>query len=219
MPGSMGSLCAPDLQILDNKASAAYKKAITFKWNAKFQLVPPDMHHQNQAEPANSTFKDHFLAILAGEDSAFPPYPWDLLLPQAKLTLNLLWQATLNPRISVWEFFQGPLNFTRLHYVRLGFPSSSMQNKLLGNLGISAQNQVSILALPLIPTADLSESRPTPRAKSSWIPSNFAIHTSPSLCLPQKIRSFTAYRSSWVQSAMHHFQQVFPNLNLLLCFK
>jgi hypothetical protein len=33
-----------DLQILDNKASAEYKEAITFKWNAKFQLFPPDMH-------------------------------------------------------------------------------------------------------------------------------------------------------------------------------
>ena len=34
-----------DLQILDNKDSMAYKEAITFKWNAKFQLVLPDMHH------------------------------------------------------------------------------------------------------------------------------------------------------------------------------
>jgi hypothetical protein len=86
-----------DLQILDNKASAAYKEAITFKWNATFQLIPPGMHHRNWAEHAICTFKDHFLAILAGVNSAFPPYLWDLLLPQAKLTLNLLRQATLNP--------------------------------------------------------------------------------------------------------------------------
>jgi hypothetical protein len=33
-----------DLQILNNEASAASKEAITFKWNAKFQLVLPDMH-------------------------------------------------------------------------------------------------------------------------------------------------------------------------------
>ncbi len=33
-----------DLQILDNKASTANKEAITFKWSAKFELVPPDMH-------------------------------------------------------------------------------------------------------------------------------------------------------------------------------
>ncbi len=102
-----------DLQILDNKASMAYKEAITFKWNAKFQLVPPDMHRQNWAEHNIRTFKDHFLEILAGVDSAFPPYLWDLLLPQADLTLNLLRQATLNPRISVWEFFQDPFDFNK----------------------------------------------------------------------------------------------------------
>jgi hypothetical protein len=79
-----------DLQILDNKASAAYKEPITFKWNATFQLVPPDMHRRNQVERPICTFKDHFLAILAGVDSAFPPYIWDLLLPQAELTLNVL---------------------------------------------------------------------------------------------------------------------------------
>jgi hypothetical protein len=90
-----------DLQILNNKASAAYKKAITFKWNAEFQLVPPDMHCRNQAERAICTFEDHFLAILAGVGYAFLPYLWDLLLPQAELTLDLLHQAMLNPRISM----------------------------------------------------------------------------------------------------------------------
>jgi hypothetical protein len=79
-----------DLQILDNKAIAAYKHAITFTWQAKFQLVPPDMHRRNRAEQAIRTFKAHFLSILAGVDPTFPPYLWDLLLPQAELTLNLL---------------------------------------------------------------------------------------------------------------------------------
>ncbi len=91
----------------------AYKEAITLRWNAKFQLVPPDMHCQNQAERAICTFKDHFLAILAGINSTLPPYLWDLLLQQAELTLNLLRQATLNPRISMWEFFQGPFDFNK----------------------------------------------------------------------------------------------------------
>jgi hypothetical protein len=104
-----------DLQIPENKASATYKEAITFKWNATFQLVPPDMHHHNCAERAIHTFKDHFLAILAGVNSAFPPYLWDLLLPQAKRTLNLLRQATLNPQISAWNFFKGHSTSTRCH--------------------------------------------------------------------------------------------------------
>jgi hypothetical protein len=71
------------------------------------------MHHQNRYERAICTFKDHFLAILAGVDSAFPLYLWDLLLSQAELTLNLLHQAMLNARISVWEFFQGSFDFNK----------------------------------------------------------------------------------------------------------
>jgi hypothetical protein len=102
-----------DLQILNNEASMEYKEAITFKWNPKFQLVPPDMHRQNWAERAICTFNDHFLAIVAGVNFAFPPYLWDLLLPQAELTLNLLHQATLNPRITtlaMWVPTQHPWN-------------------------------------------------------------------------------------------------------------
>jgi hypothetical protein len=102
-----------DLQILDNKASAAYKEAITFKWKATFQLVTPDMHRHNQAERAICTFKDHFLAILAGVDAAFPPYLWDLLLPHTTLTLNMLRRSTINPWIGAWEFFQGPFDFNK----------------------------------------------------------------------------------------------------------
>jgi hypothetical protein len=98
-----------DIQILDNKASSTYKEAITFKWNATFQLIPPDMHCHNWVECAICMFKDHFLAILAGADAAFPPYLLDLLLLQAKLTFNLLRQATLNSRISGWDSFSGAL--------------------------------------------------------------------------------------------------------------
>ena len=50
---------------------------------------------------------------MAGVDATFPPYLWDLLLPQAELTLNLLRQSALNPRISAWEFFQGPFDFNK----------------------------------------------------------------------------------------------------------
>jgi hypothetical protein len=102
-----------DLQILDNKASAAYKQAITFTWQAKFQLVPPDMHCCNHAERAIWTFKSHFLSILPGVDPSFPPYIWDRLLLQAELTLNLLQQSSFNPWISVWEFFHGPFDFNK----------------------------------------------------------------------------------------------------------
>jgi hypothetical protein len=109
-----------DLQILNNEASAAYKQAIMFTWQSKFQLVPLEMHHCNRAERAIRTFKDHFLSILAGVDQSFPPYLWDLLLPQAELTLNLIRQSTLNPWISSWEFFHGPFHFNKTPLAPVG---------------------------------------------------------------------------------------------------
>jgi hypothetical protein len=137
-----------DLQILDNKASSAYKEAIIFKWNATFQLIPPDMHRHNRAKHAICTFKNHFLAILAGIDAAFPPYLWDLLLPQAELTLNLLRQGTLNPWISAWEFFQGPFTSTRCHSGQETVASLSMQSQQPNVLGTFVPRMVSTLVQP-----------------------------------------------------------------------
>ena len=100
-----------DLQILDNEASAEYKRQITEVWGAKFQLVPPDMHRRNAAERAIRTFKAHFLSILAGVAEDFPKHCWDLLLPQAKLILNLLRQSQVQPMILAYKFMQGPFDY------------------------------------------------------------------------------------------------------------
>ena len=100
-----------DLQILDNKASAEYKRAIKTKWNDNYQLVPPNTHRRNAAERAIRTFKAHFLSILAGVAPDFPRNLWYLLLPQTELTLNLLRQATLDPTRSAWSYFHGPFNY------------------------------------------------------------------------------------------------------------
>jgi hypothetical protein len=78
------------------------------------------MHPCNRAERAIRTFKDHFLSILAGVDQSFPPYLWDLLLPQAEITLNLLQQSTLNPLISAWEFSHGPFDFNKTPLAPVG---------------------------------------------------------------------------------------------------
>jgi hypothetical protein len=56
-------------------------------------------------------FKAHFLSILASVDPAFPPNRWDLLLPQAELTVNLLHQSTLYPKMLAWEHLNGFYNF------------------------------------------------------------------------------------------------------------
>ena len=89
-----------DLQILDNEASAEYKRIIMSDWGVEYQLVTPHIHHRNASERAIRTFKAHFLSILAGIAKNPPKNLWDLLIPQTELTLNLLRQSTLNPKIS-----------------------------------------------------------------------------------------------------------------------
>ena len=70
------------------------KKAWTYlnKWKVKYQLVPLDMHRRNTAERAIRTCKceAHFISMLAGVDDDFPSHLWDLLVPQAEMTQNLL---------------------------------------------------------------------------------------------------------------------------------
>ena len=95
-----------------NEVSAEFKKTIKKDWGATYQLVPPNVHRLNIAERAIRKFKAHFLAILAGVDPYFPKYMWDNLLAQTELTINLLRQATLNQRMSAWEYYNGAFDYS-----------------------------------------------------------------------------------------------------------
>ena len=83
-------------------------------------LVPPNVHRRNIAERAIRTFKANFLAILAGVDPDFPKYMWDNLLAQTEFKINLLRQATLNPRIPAWEYYNGAFDYSATPLVPLG---------------------------------------------------------------------------------------------------
>eukprot|EP00804_Cyclotella_cryptica_P003592 CCRYP_002190-RA/>CCRYP_002190-RA protein AED:0.27 eAED:0.27 QI:0/0/0/1/0/0.5/2/0/535 len=100
----------PMVHILDNEVSLAFRQAITSN-GSTYQLVPPHVHRRNAAERAIHTFKDHFLAVLAGTAPSFPADQWDLLIPHAELTLNLLRASRCNPTLSAWEDLFGPFNF------------------------------------------------------------------------------------------------------------
>ena len=97
--------------MIEKEVSEAYKKVITETWKVRYQLVPPHVNLRNAAEQAIWTFKVHFLSVLAGVDSRLPGYLWDTLLPKAELMLNIQFQATLNLRIYVWEYFHVPLEY------------------------------------------------------------------------------------------------------------
>jgi hypothetical protein len=69
------------------------------------------MHRRNAAERAIQSFKNHFLALLATCDPAFPVEEWDRLLEQCLLSLNLLHNSRVNPKLSSWAYLFGNFDF------------------------------------------------------------------------------------------------------------
>jgi hypothetical protein len=83
-------------------------------YNIAFQRVPPKEHRANAAERAIRTFKNHFISTLCTVDSHFPLSEWDRLLPQAKLTLNLLRSSRIHPSLSAHASLFGHYDFNRV---------------------------------------------------------------------------------------------------------
>ncbi len=98
--------------ILDNEALDAFKQYI-HKQQIQFELVPPGNHRRNQAERAIQTFKAHFISILAGVDDKFPLSLWCHLLESMELTLNLLCQSKVAPKISAFAHVHGPNDYMK----------------------------------------------------------------------------------------------------------
>jgi hypothetical protein len=91
---------------LDNKCSAAFKACIT-KNRMIHELVPPDCHHCNIAERAIQMFKNHFVSILNGVDDRFPLSLWCHHVQPAELTINLLRQSNIAPKLSAYAHVHG----------------------------------------------------------------------------------------------------------------
>jgi hypothetical protein len=104
----------PHLQRLDNEASLALRNYIT-QQGINYQLTPPHIHRRNNAERAIKTFKNHFISGLCSVDTIFPLKLWDKLLPQARITLNLLRKSIINPRMSAHAQLNGHFDFNRTH--------------------------------------------------------------------------------------------------------
>ena len=78
--------------ILDNEFSMQLKA--TLKENQlNYQLVPPNIHRRNAAKRAIQTFKNHYVSVLATAGKS----KWDILIPQAEMTLSLLRPVRYNP--------------------------------------------------------------------------------------------------------------------------
>ena len=84
------------------------------------ELVPPDCHRRNMAERAIQTFKNHFVAILSGVDDRFTLSLWCYLVRPAELTVNLLRQSNVVPKISAFAHVHGQHDYMRHPFAPLG---------------------------------------------------------------------------------------------------
>ena len=109
----------PKHHVLDNECSEDFKANIK-RNNMTYQLVPPHDHRRNRAEKAIQTFKDHFVAILCGADKEFPLNLWDLLLPQAEATLNMLRPSRMTPTVSAYAYAWGQHDYNANPFAPLG---------------------------------------------------------------------------------------------------
>jgi hypothetical protein len=109
----------PKHQVLDNQASAAYKKAIGNS-DMTYELVPPDNYWRNMAEKAIQTFKDHFVAVLSGCVPTFPLHLWCQLLLQLDQKLLLLQQLQLHPNLSSYAHVYGHHDYNKHPFVPIG---------------------------------------------------------------------------------------------------
>ena len=76
-----------------------------------YYFVPPGNHRTNPAETAIWGGKAH---VIAGLHSALPKLPkqdWELALPGAELTYNMVRASRFNPRISAYTQLYGEFNF------------------------------------------------------------------------------------------------------------
>jgi hypothetical protein len=109
----------PTHQVMDNQASAAYKKAIGDS-DMTYELVPPDNHQQNMAKKAIQTFKDHFVGVLSGCAPSFPMHLRCQLPPQVERQLRLLRQSQLHPNLSAYAHVYGHHDYNKHTFVPIG---------------------------------------------------------------------------------------------------
>ncbi len=95
---------------LDNKALEAFKQCI-WEQQMQYKVVPLGNHQCNQAEHTIQMFKLHFISILAGVNDKFPLSLWCHLLKLTELTLNLLCQSKVAPKILAFTHICGPHDY------------------------------------------------------------------------------------------------------------
>ena len=101
------------------------------------QLAPLHEHQSNAAEGAIQLAKKHLAVGWWSMDPAFPMHLWDRTIAQAELTLNLLRQSQINPKLSAWEQIHGRYDFNQTPIAPPGIrvKAHTMQTNTMTNMG------------------------------------------------------------------------------------
>jgi hypothetical protein len=102
----------PQVQLLDNECSQSMKDLMD-ELNVQWQLTPAGIHRRNAAKRGIRTLKNHLQAGLASTDDDFPLHLWCRLVHQAQLTLNLLRNSRINPRLLAEAQLNGQFDYNK----------------------------------------------------------------------------------------------------------
>ena len=122
----------PILQYIDNEVSEELITTVKFK-KLQYQLASPHDHWLNPAEWAIQTLKNHFIANLQGCEKRCPKYLWYQFIPQTVMTLNMLGQSRINPKLwpIIWNF-QFQLHATGPAWDKIYHPWKNETKSIMG---------------------------------------------------------------------------------------
>jgi hypothetical protein len=104
---------------LDNECLAEFKAYIA-KNGMTHKLVPLDCH-RCIIERAIQTSKNHFVSILSRVDDRFPLSLWCHLVLPAELTISLLRQSNVSPKVSVYAHVHRQHDYMKFPFAPLGW--------------------------------------------------------------------------------------------------
>ena len=88
-------------------------KNYMYEQKVDFQLVPPHDHRNNPSERAIQKCKNHFISGLCGVDPDFPMNLWYFLLKHCDITLNILQESRIKPKLSAYTQVCGEFDFNQ----------------------------------------------------------------------------------------------------------
>jgi hypothetical protein len=72
------------------------------------------------SQGGHTQLQSHFLSVLAGVADNFLPSLWDRLLPQTKITINLIQKSNATPKVLAYAHLSGPFDYNKMPLAPMG---------------------------------------------------------------------------------------------------